>query len=186
MTDAGQRRVDHPDAPNGKASKYALVERERRFLLRTRPPGDAVRRVRIEDRYLSGTRLRLRRATDLATGRVERKLAQKVPAADGGPGLITNLYLSEAEYVALAGIPGLMLRKTRSSVPPFGVDEFEGPLAGLVLAEVEFDDADEELAFAAPSRVVSEVTRDERFTGGRLATTSADELRALLAAFGVG
>lgn len=50
----------------GHRDKYAPVERERRFLM-TGPPagsaGAAVRRVDITDRYLTGTRLRLRRVS---------------------------------------------------------------------------------------------------------------------------
>lgn len=36
---------------------------------------------------------------------------------------------------------------------------------------------------ARPPATVAEVTDDERFTGGRLVRTAADELRALLAQF---
>ena len=43
----------------GHRDKYALVERERRFLMAGPPPGlpAAARRVDIADRYLTGTRL---------------------------------------------------------------------------------------------------------------------------------
>lgn len=173
-------RISHPDAPAGKARKYAHLELERRFLLAAVPPGQARRRVRIEDRYLSGTRLRLRLVTDLASGAVERKLTQKIPAADGGPGLITNTYLSEAEFAALAVIPAATLSKVRSSIPPFGVDVFEGELTGLILAELEFTDQGALVAFEPPPWVVREVTRDQRFTGGALAVMSAAELLPLL------
>ena len=52
----------------GHRDKYALVERERRFLLAGPPPGGAARRD-ITDHYLAGTRLRLRRVT--GSGRPE-------------------------------------------------------------------------------------------------------------------
>lgn len=181
---------DHPDAPPGKAGKYSLPERERRFLLRALPPGDPIASYVIEDRYIEATRLRLRRMTPLdGTHRalaVQRKLVQKVPAADGSPGLITNLYLSEDEYARLAELPAAALRKTRLSIPPFGVDVFEGPLEGLILAEIEFATAEDEGAFEPSIPVVAEVTKDVRFTGGRLVLTTADELRRLLEEFGLG
>ena len=84
-------RAFHPDAPAGKAGKYARVERERRFLLPVVPSGEPVRRVLIEDRYVRGTRLRIRRMTDLDTaeGAVTYKFTQKIPTDFGGPGLIT-------------------------------------------------------------------------------------------------
>ena len=182
-------RDPNPDAPAGKAEKYARRERERRFLLAAMPAEGSVGRVLIEDRYLLGTRLRLRRMTDLGPadepGQVTYKLTQKVPTPDGKPGLITTLYLSAAEYEAVAIVPAGTLRKVRTSIPPFGVDEFEGPLAGLILAEAEFETDDDEAAFQPPMEPVAEVTADERFTGGRLVQASNDDTRALLAEFGI-
>jgi hypothetical protein len=185
------RAIPHPDAPAGKAGKYARPERERRFLLARLPSGEPTRRVRIEDHYLIGTRLRLRRMTVLddegggGAGQVTFKLGQKVPAPDGSPGLITNVYLSEAEYSALAGVPANALRKVRASYPPFGVDVFEGPLEGLILAEVEFETEAEQRAFRPIIETVAEVTTDQRLTGGRLVVTSAAELRAILRDYGL-
>ena len=111
--------MEHRDAPAGKATKYARVERERRFLLPRVPDGPCLRRAEITDLYLSHTRLRLRRTveTTAAATTTVRKLTQKVPAPAGGPGLITSLYLDEAEYEALSMLPGAGLTKTRYSVP---------------------------------------------------------------------
>lgn len=180
---------DHPDAPPGKAEKYARRERERRFLLAAVPRGKPIRRVLIEDRYLVGTRIRLRRITELVgddqPGDVSYKLTQKIPAVDRRPGLITTFYVSAAEYEAVSGVPGHTLRKVRSSIPPLGVDEFQGPLAGLVLAEAEFESDEESAAFHPPIETVAEVTADERFTGGRLVQAEGEDLRALLIEFGI-
>jgi CYTH domain-containing protein len=180
-------RANHPDAPAGKARKYALVERERRFLLAESPVGAPTHQVLIEDRYLRGTRLRLRRMTDLdGPGfRLTYKLTQKIPSVNGAPGLITTLYLSADEYTALLEIPADMLRKIRSSFPPLGVDVFEGPLDGLVLAEAEFDTARDEANFHLPAEAVAEVTADVRFSGGRLVTLTAVETADLLSTFGI-
>jgi hypothetical protein len=179
--------MEHPDAPSGRETKYARVERERRFLMAAPPSGTPTRRVLIEDRYLRGTRLRLRRMTELdpRRGPAIYKLTQKIPRADGGPGLITNLYLSAAEYAAFVGIPADEIRKIRSSFPPLGVDVSEGPLSGLVLAEAEFDTPTEEAAFETPPDAIAEVTTDVRFTGGSLAKMSAEETVALLIAIGI-
>jgi hypothetical protein len=179
--------VSHPDAQYGKAGKYALVERERRFLLRAVPHGTPTARVLIEDRYLIGTRLRLRRLTDLEApgSRMFYKLTQKIPAPAGTPSLITTLYLSGPEYTALASIPADTLRKVRWSFAPLGVDVFEGPLQGLVLAEAEFESDPEQTGFQPASDVVAEVTADVRFTGGSLVKQSAGETAILLAEFGI-
>jgi hypothetical protein len=179
----------HPDAPDGKERKYAKPERERRFLLARLPSGEPIRRVLIEDRYFIGTRLRLRRTTAIDpepdARHVTYKLGHKVPAPDGTPGLITNLYLSEAEYRALATVPSYSLRKTRSSYPPFGVDDFDGPLHGLILAEAEFDTDTAAMLFSPTIEVVAEVTADLRLTGGRLVVTTRDQLRAVLDEYGI-
>jgi hypothetical protein len=145
-------------------------------------------RVLIEDRYLVGTRIRLRRMTDLEASedRAIFKLTQKIPTATGAPGLITTMYLSSSEYAALLDIPAYILRKIRSYFPTLGVDVFEGPLHGLVLAEAEFDSAAEQAGFQVPADAVAEVTQDVRFTGGALATTSAEETKVILAEFGIG
>ncbi|WP_217572526.1 hypothetical protein [Streptomyces sp. GbtcB7] len=167
--------------------KYARVERERRFLLATPPNPSAVTVTRvISDRYVAGTRLRLRRA-DFSDGRCELKLTQKVPISQPGAiqGLITNTYLSPAEYDVIASLPAALLSKTRFSVPPLGVDVFDGHLEGLVLAEAEFATDEEAQSFIPPAECVAEVTDDTRFTGGRLVRTPRHELLGWLAEYGL-
>jgi CYTH domain-containing protein len=175
----------------GHRDKYALVERERRFLLAGPPPGPGAAsagRAEIDDRYLTGTRLRLRRVTRASPADPELKLTQKVPARRPGPvrGLITNIYLSPAEYGVLATLPGAALAKTRLFFPPYAVDVFGPPRQGLVLAEVELTSDADLAACPPPPGAVAEVTDDERFTGGRLAVTPRAELLSWLAEFGLG
>jgi CYTH domain-containing protein len=173
--------------PSLRPGKYARVERERRFLLAGPPEPSSVTVTRtITDRYLTGTRLRLRRA-ELPGGKSELKLTQKVPAPVPGAvqGLITTTYLSAAEYDLLASLPAAVLSKTRYSVPPLGVDVFDGPLRGLVLAEAEFTTDDEARSFTPPPECVAEVTEDPRFTGGRLVTASRGDLLTWLTAYGL-
>ena len=141
--------------------KYAQVERERRFLLDHMPPGTRTAEGRrIVDRYLTGTTLRLRHMSDHHGH--DYKFTQKIPAAHPGPaqGVITSIYLSDAEYDLLANLPAETLTKTRYSVPPFGIDVFSPPLNGLVLAEIEFNTDVDLLAFQPPRQVIAEVTRD--------------------------
>ena len=175
----------NPDAPAQKSAKYALREYERRFLLHEIPGGSFERSLRITDNYISGTRLRVRRVVENRDGvsTPTYKLTQKVAAPDGGPGLTTNFYLNEAEYNLLAALPCHRLSKVRYGLPPFVVDVFEAPLDGLVTAEAEFADEKSLQAFEPPSFVVAEVTTDVRFTGGRLAVMTREELLQLLADF---
>lgn len=167
--------------------KYARVEWERRFLLNGFPDRVTVTRVRrIQDLYIEGTRLRLRRASD-GSGQVEFKLTQKLRDGPGGArqGLITTTYLSEQEFDVLANLPGRSLTKTRYSVAPFGIDVFEGQLQGLVLAEAEFSSDEEAAALDLPEFVGNEVSNDIRFTGGNIVRASRAEVAAWVAEYGI-
>jgi CYTH domain-containing protein len=151
--------------------KYARPELERRFLLDGVPEG-LVPKARIEDVYLDGTRLRLRRVTQV-DGEVVRKLGQKVRVDPADPSAVwlTTIYLDEAEFDLLAALPGQPLVKDRFDWPgtDVSVDVFDGALAGLVMAEAERTDAEALAAVAPPPGVVREVTHDDRYSGGRLA-----------------
>jgi CYTH domain-containing protein len=153
--------------------KYATVERERRWLLAAVPDLPAgARTLRIVDRYLTGTRLRLREVTE-AEGTVVRKLGQKVRlGADAREVAHTSLYLDDADWELLATLPAAVLTKTRTLVPDdattVAIDVFDGPLIGLVLAEI---DAGDGASVELPARydVVREVTDEEEYTGAALA-----------------
>ncbi|HEY1891335.1 MAG TPA: hypothetical protein VGG63_13055 [Steroidobacteraceae bacterium] len=177
----------NPSAPAGKSARYAKPELERRFLAAGVPGGAVDKTAYIVDRYLVGTRLRLRQMIETrgAVTSTYCKFTQKVPAPDGGPGLISTTYLNPDEYELLATLPAAILRKTRYSVPPFGIDEYEAPLAGLYVAEVEFDDDAAMRAFSPPPWVIAEVTLDSRFTGGHFAKMQPEDLTVLLSAFGL-
>ncbi|MFL6173567.1 MAG: hypothetical protein ACJ716_11820 [Marmoricola sp.] len=151
--------------------KYAKAERERRFLVDGEPSPLEQTRI-IEDRYLSGGTLRVRAVR--GEGEAVFKLTQKVRPNRDDPSevAITNLYLSEDEYQMLVTLPGADLSKTRSLCEGFAVDVFYGPLEGLVLAEVEVDDLRADLAL--PTWLGSEVTHDDRYSGGELAAGRGD------------
>jgi CYTH domain-containing protein len=169
-----------------REGKYARIERERRFLLAEPPPVLAAPR-RITDRYLMGTRLRLRRVEYSGDQASDYKFTQKISAGRPGPvqGLITNTYLSRAEYDLLAALPGAVLAKTRFSAPPLVIDIFDPPRHGLVLAEAEFSTDDAALSFLPPPHCIAEVTSDTRFTGGRLAQAHRHDLLGWLAEYGI-
>jgi CYTH domain-containing protein len=171
-----------------REGKYSRIEREKRFLLAGPPSasGDVARR-RIIDRYMPGTRLRLRYVEHLDGGTREYKLTQKVPTGQPGylQGLITNTYLSPAEYDLLATLPGLVLTKTRMSIPPLSIDIFDPPLHGLVTGEVEFATDEAAEFFTLPGEAIAEVTDDSRFTGGSLVKASRDDLLSWLADYGL-
>jgi CYTH domain-containing protein len=176
-----------PPASGLAPGKYARIERERRFLLAALPStGQPTIARRITDHYLSGTSLRLRHIR--GHGGDQYKLTQKIPATHPGPvqGLITNIYLSQAEHDRLVtALPGEPLSKTRYSIPPLGIDVFDPPLHGLVIGEAEFSTDAEMLAFQPPGYTQAEITSDPRFTGGRLATASREDLLSWLTEYGI-
>jgi CYTH domain-containing protein len=114
------------------------------------------------------------------------KLAHKVRPDPDDPTHVmsTILYITAFEYDLLTAHPADVLQKTHYSLEVQDrfvfVDEFDGPLCGLVLVEADFGSEDELGAFAPPDFVVREVSHDDRFSGGRLARTSAADLRDLL------
>lgn len=163
--------------------RYAKPERERRFLVSPDAlPTLSADFVHIEDRYLAGTRVRLRTMTERPANRVLYKLTQKLEGADPRERWITTLHLSEAEQRTFAALPGARLAKRRhratSAGLEWGVDVFEGALAGLVLAEREFESDAELRAAPAPAFAACEVTDDAAFSGGALASADPATLLA--------
>ena len=121
--------------------KYAHIERERRWLLAAMPdlPDDA-RRLEITDRYITGTRLRLREVTEGSI--VTRKLGHKVRLGDDAAEVAhTSLYLDDAEWDVLVALPADVLTKTRTLVPYDGMTVAVDVHAdGTVVAEIDRGD----------------------------------------------
>ena len=166
-------------------SKYARVERERRYLLKDLPEGltRASRHLQITDNYITGTRLRLRKVRDPQTNKWTVKFTQKFAPSpkDLSRTLITNTYLNANEYEVLSVFEANEIRKNRYHYEfagrKFSIDMFIGDLLGLVLAEVSFDTEEELDNFTPPAFAVAEVTNNELFTGGRLCYLSFADIR---------
>jgi len=161
--------------------KYALMEHERRFLVRRAPALAGAGERLIEDLYLDAGRLRLRAVTDAASGERTFKLCKKYGSEDPISEPVTNLYLTAEEHAALAGLPGAAVRKRRFSVDGVGLDVFEGALCGLMICEAEAGSREAILARAFPAWCDREVTADPRFSGAALARLDAAALARLLA-----
>jgi len=100
-------------------------------------------------------------------------------------GLTTTMYVTKDEFSVVAKLPAKTLKKTRYSVPPFGIDVFEDTLAGLVLAEAEFSSDSEASSLTLPPFIVREVSHDDEFAGGYLAGIARHEFEELLAKYGI-
>ena len=175
-------------------SKYARVERERRYLLRDLPEGltRADSHLQITDNYMTGSRLRLRKVREPRTNKWTAKLTQKFAPdpKDLSRTIITNTYLNALEAETFATLfNSNEIRKNRYHFEfegrKFSADMFLGDLFGLVLAEVSFE-TDEELdTFPPPPFALADVTNEPLFTGGRLAELTFSDVRAEIARLGL-
>jgi CYTH domain-containing protein len=166
-------------------SKYARVERARRYLLQDLPEGlmRASPHVQITDNYITGTRLRLRKVRDPQTNKWTVKLTQKFAPDTNDPSrtIIANIYLNALEAEHFGMFQENEIRKNRYWFEfkgrKFSADMFLGDLFGLVLAEVSFE-TDEELDdFPKPPFAVADVTNNELFTGGKLCELTFADIR---------
>jgi len=166
-------------------SKYARVERERRYLLQDLPEGltRADPHLQITDNYITGSRLRLRKVRDPRTNKWTVKFTQKFAPnpEDFSRTIITNTYLNALEAEIMSVFNSNEIRKNRYRYEfedrRFAIDMFLGDLFGLVLAEVSFE-TDEELDnFPKPPFALADVTNEHLFTGGSLCELTFSEVR---------
>jgi CYTH domain-containing protein len=155
--------------------KYARLELERRWLVDNakRPVLEGQGMTIIEDRYIDGTRMRLRRMSRPDLGEVKWKLTKKYDCADPSARPIVTAYLTEAEYELLRALPARELTKRRYHLPFEGnywsLDVFEGPLLGLQMIECEAHDHEALDALAPPDWALREVTHLPQWQCGALA-----------------
>jgi CYTH domain-containing protein len=166
-------------------SKYARVERERRYLLQDLPEGltRADPHLQITDNYITGTRLRLRKVREPRSNKWTVKFTQKFAPNPEDPSrtIITNTYLNALEAEILSVFDTNEIRKNRYPFQyegrKFSIDMFLGDLFGLVLAEVSFD-TDEDLdSYPRPPFAIADVTNNDLFTGGRLSELTFEKIR---------
>ena len=150
------------------------MEIERKFLVDAVPPGDHPRRA-LEQGYLAvgedGVEVRVRRADATTTLTVK-----------SGSGLVRveeEIPIESARFESLWPLTeGRRVVKTRHLVPlddglTAEVDVYEGALAGLLTAEIEFPSTEASRAFTPPGWLGREVTGDERYANRTLALRGA-------------
>jgi CYTH domain-containing protein len=151
------------------------LEVERKWLVAMPVPAvvlaAATSSERIDQGYLTigadGTETRLR-----------RRAGDHVLSVKSGRGLVraeTSIELSAAQFAALwPATATARVQKTRHLIPgpdetTIELDVYGGELDGLVVAEVEFDDAAGAGRFTAPGWFGAEVTDDPRYKNQSLA-----------------
>jgi CYTH domain-containing protein/CHAD domain-containing protein len=173
---------DGPERPTGGIEalrpaddehRTAPIERERKFLVEETPDGlDLADHVELRQGYLvtgrdAGVSVRVRDAgpegctLTVKSGRGPERLELERP-------------LGRAEFDAAWPLTeGRRLTKRRYRIPHgdhvVELDVFDGDLAGLVIAEVEFTSAEALQSFTAPDWFGREVTDDGRYANAALA-----------------
>ena len=174
-------------------SKYARIERERRYLLQDLPEGlsRADHHLQITDNYITGTRLRIRKVRDPKTNKWVVKFTQKFAPdpRDLSRTIITNTYLNATEAELLSVFEANEIRKNRYYFEyqgrKFSIDMFLGDLFGLVLAETSFESDEDSEAFSAPPFALADVTKNELFTGGKLSEMRFEDVRDAIQQSGI-
>jgi len=151
------------------------IEIERKFLVATPPSGhDRHPSTAIEQGYLAiaddGTEVRIRRRDGAATLTVKGR---------GGRSRVEEeLEIGGERFERLWPLTaGRRIEKRRYEIPEDGatieLDVYEGDLAGLVVAEIEFGSEEDADAFSGPDWLGREVTDDARYKNQSLARDGA-------------
>lgn len=149
---------------------YTKPEIERRWLVQQSEVWDAqvTREREIEDRYIEGTRLRLRKVVETGLEPVY-KLGKKYESPRSGSHDVVSTYLSAPEYQLLATLPARVARKRRRSVHGGALDVYDASQFNLQIFEVEFASKDEADSYVPPRGVGKEITHDPQYSGHALA-----------------
>lgn len=98
-----------------------------------------------------------------------------------------TINLNEHEFNALAAAPGKRVAKQRYFYNYHGqsaeIDVFLEGLKGLVLADFEFDERGDQLAFKIPDFCLADVTQEAFVAGGKLAAKTYEDIEADLARY---
>lgn len=157
------------------------IEIERKFLLSSLPNAiDTERSQKIQQGYIALT-------SDSREVRVRRKGGQCYLTVKVGRGLTreeTEIEITEEQFSALwPTSASFQLEKTRHFVDwkshLIEIDEYEGLLAPLIVAEVEFNSIEESEQFIAPDWFGEEITDNLNFTNYNLAKGGLNDLLAM-------
>ena len=120
--------------------KYARTEHESRFIVTTLADLALGDYSHIEDRYIGGTRLRLRCVTFRNGAAPVLKLCKKYGAVADTAEPVVNICLGPDEYTLFSILSALTVVKRHHHILDqrnrFASDVFEAALTGLVIAEL--------------------------------------------------
>jgi adenylate cyclase len=120
----------------------------------------------------------------------EYEITKKVPSEAGDYSVHTEqtIPLDTAEYLSLRRASKRTITKDRYTAIIDGqkteLDVFKDRLAGLVIADFEFDNETSMKSFRAPSWCLADVTQEKFILGGQLAGRSLQDIRLELDDYG--
>jgi CYTH domain-containing protein len=168
---------------NEEAAKYSRIEYARRFVVAPESNWKQFSTPfskRHEDKYLSGTHLRIRIQTDLDSGRQLIKLTKKYESDSPYFRQINTILLSPGEYEIFDRLAGKRVETIRFyhhyKNRIFSIDVFENELKGLLICETEQTSLGDLMSAEPPPYVKREVSETPFFTGANLANATADDL----------
>jgi adenylate cyclase len=144
-------------------------EIERKFRVNDPPPwlGRAPARV-IDQGYLA-----IGETSEVRLRRIDSDELLTVKSGHGEDRLEVEVALDHEQFAALWPLTeGRRIHKRRHTIEGDGkieVDVYLGDLAGLIVAEVEFDSMDAADAFEPPDWIADELTDDDRYANQQLA-----------------
>lgn len=155
-------------------------EIERKWLVWDLPRLGELKREQIIQGYLAissdGTEVRIRRKGD--------KWFETVKSQGGLTRDEIEVEISQDQFRMLwPATEGRRLEKTRYALEwngyPLELDVYQGALAELVVAELEFESAEESKQFSPPAWFGEEVTEDKRYKNSSLAVNGRSALPSL-------
>ncbi len=165
-----------------------MLELERTYLLKYLPEGclDSPHKLVVDTYYPLESKhpvLRLRQSSE------KFELTKKTPVEGQNASAHTEetIKLSSEEAAALRQLSGKVVSKIRYYYPYKGrtadVDIFQGDLSGLILVDLEFDDAGSLETFLMPDFCLADVTEEEFLAGGMLCGKKYADISENLARF---
>lgn len=175
--------------------KTYRIELRRVFLLENLPEllTRSSSHLQIFDNYIENTRLRLRSIRSPETKEWKWVLEQRFSLDGSGQWAVSEIYLDENEHHVFESFEGREIQKNEriqtdeirknryfyeSSGWQFEIDLFLGELWGLILAQINFQTAEEMRELEAPSFAVREVTGNEFFSGRNLVGKTFADVQA--------
>lgn len=146
--------------------KYSAAEIERRWFVDLSQVGSltALPRREIEDLYIAGTHMRLRKVS--AEGEaVIFKLGKKYGKGNNFSEQVVSVYLTEVEFNVMATMPGTVVKKSRYTISGGALDVYQNPISGFAIFEAEFQSESDAMNYTPPNFTSKEITHSVKYSG---------------------